>query len=275
MDLAYWGFRHWPFQRTYASDRFFFSQSHDEALARLLFLVEESRQMGLVTGTRGGGKTFLLKILQRRAQRLGRMVIQCDATGINGHELIGQIADGCSIARPQSGAIEQLWVAIRKKLEALALVRQPLLIVIDHFDDVDFSCHRAIARLQQIAGSIGAKLTVIIATHDLDAMMTLSEMVELRIDLCPWTEKETCRFVNMSVEQAGHPGQIFTDDALSAIYETTQGIPAQVTSLCNITLLAARSQEESLITSGLVTAAAYEIPFRLSDRQAPSYGIRK
>ena len=75
MDLAYWGFRRWPFERTFAPDRFFASPVHEEALARLLFLVEEFRRTGIVIGPAGTGKTYLLKQLQQRAERLGRLTV--------------------------------------------------------------------------------------------------------------------------------------------------------------------------------------------------------
>lgn len=275
MDLAYWGFRHWPFQRTYASEQFLFSRVNDEAVARLLYLIEESRPLGLLTGPKGTGKTFLLKILQRRALRLGRVVVHCEATGIDDQELIGQIADGCSVSRPQNGSAEQTWIAMRKKLEALALVNQSLLIVIDHLDSGVTNCQQTIVRLLQLAASIGARLTILAATRGNDLPAALLEAADLQVELCPWTLEESCQFVNTSVERAGQTGQIFTDEALLTVYEITAGIPAQVMSLSNIALLAAQGLNETLITSELVAAAASELPSRSNERRAAVYGIRK
>ena len=56
MDLSYWGFQRWPFDRTFAQDRFYSSPIHEEAFARLLFLVEEFRRSGLLTGPAGTGR---------------------------------------------------------------------------------------------------------------------------------------------------------------------------------------------------------------------------
>lgn len=262
MDLAYWGFHRWPFQRTFSSERFFLSSTHDEALARLLFLIEESRRVGLVVGARGTGKTFLLKVLQRRAERLGFLAVRCESLGNDARELIGQIADGLAVPWESDSPVDAIWNGLRKKLDGFMLVNQRLLILIDHFDSVEFSAHHAVCRLLQLADSIGAKLTVIVATQGGAIPFSLLDAAELRIDLSAWSASETASFINSSIGFAGHSGHIFTDEALTSVYQFSKGIPAVVTSICNVALLAARGRDELLVTSELIEAAACELPSR-------------
>ncbi len=268
MDLAYWGFRHWPFERTFAADRFFLTPNHEEALARLLFLVEEFRQTGIVMGPTGSGKTFLLKRLQQRAERLGRQVVCSEATGLDGYELISQIAFGCHVPCDPDASAAKIWSCLNAKFAALTLVRQPLVILIDHFDLVEFSCQQTVCRLRQLADSCGLKLTVILATRDRIIPAALLDIVELKIDLVPWSSAEMAQFITTSIALAGSSEILFTDEALRSLHVLTKGIPTNVVALCNLTLLAAMGAEEKLITSELVQAAADELPSRPGDHPA-------
>ena len=262
LDLAYWGFRHWPFERTYAADRFFSSAIHEEAFARLLFLVEEHRRSGIVIGPGGTGKTYLLKLLQQRAERMGRLAVRCDATGFDGHELIAQIAIGCRVACEPDATPARVWSGLNARLAALNVIQQSVVIIIDHFDLVDFRCQQAICRLRQIADSIGVNLTLIVATRDRSVPTVLQDVLELRIELPAWDATETEQFIKAAIISAGSAEMLFTDEALTTVYELTKGFPASIISLCNLSLLAAMARGVTLITSEVVEAASGELNLR-------------
>ena len=265
MNLAYWGFRHWPFDRSFAADRFFASPIHEEAMARLLFLVEESRRSGMLVGPSGTGKTYLLRLLQQRAERLGRLTVRCEATGLDGHELTRQIAFACHVHCDPQATPARIWNGLQSRFAAMALIQQPLVVVIDHFDLVENSCQQAVCRLHQLADAVGVKLTVVVATRDRVVPAALQNVVELRIDVAPWTAAETSQFVNMSIEHAGCTQILFTDEALASIHEMTNGIPATVVTLGHLSLLAAMGKEETLVTREFVEATANELLPRNSD----------
>ncbi len=259
MDLGFWGFRHWPFDRSFSADRFFASQQHDEAMARMLFLVEESRRCGIIVGASGTGKTYLLKLLQQRSERLGRHVVRCEATGVEGDEFSGQIAAGCNAAVDPNATSARIWSGLRVRFAAMAVIRQPLIILIDHFDQVEFRCQQAVWRLNQLADSVGLKLTVVLATRDRTFPAVMQDLVELRIDIAPWNSTETSGFINSAVEHAGFRDVLFTEDAITAIHAITNGVPARVVSLSSHSLLAARGQDQLLVTRECVEAAASEL----------------
>ncbi len=267
MNLANWGFHHWPFDRTFAADRFFSGSLHDEAMARLLFLVEESRRCGILSGPAGSGKTFLLKLVQQRAERMGRMTVQCEATGLDGRELIGQIATGCHIPCDADATPARIWNGLQTCFAGLALIRQPLVVTIDHFDAVDFTCQQVIRRLHQVSDSVGLKLTILLATREQIAITGLQEINELRIATAPWTMAETSHFIRTAVERAGCMQKLFTDEAVAFIYEATRGIPWSVTSICHLCLLAAQVHDASIVTLQIVEATAHELLPKIEDRR--------
>ena len=66
-----WGLSETPFA-TRLDPRFFHpSPTHEEALARLHFLVDDGRRLGLLSGSRGSGKSLLLQVFARQIRRVG------------------------------------------------------------------------------------------------------------------------------------------------------------------------------------------------------------
>ena len=58
----------------FRTDRFHRGPSQDEALARLRFLVDEGRRLGLLLGGHGSGKTWLLECFRRELVACGQNV---------------------------------------------------------------------------------------------------------------------------------------------------------------------------------------------------------
>ena len=59
MYQSHWGLRESPFRDGPDPQSFYQSPTHEEALARLHFLVEQHRRLGLLLGPEGSGKSLL------------------------------------------------------------------------------------------------------------------------------------------------------------------------------------------------------------------------
>ncbi len=271
MDLAFWGFRHWPFERSACGNRPFVGAAHDEAFARLLFLVEERRRCGLLSGATGTGKSCLLRQVQTSAMRLGRLCVRVDATGLDGNELAWRVADGCQAGCDADDSPAKLWSGLQTRFAGLAIVQQPVVTLIDHFDLVEFGCSQSLRRLMQLADAGGVELTVLIAARERFTAPLLIDAVELHVELSAWSEDETARFLWDSVRRAGSCEAIFTADAIQVIHALTHGNPSKVVWLCDLALLAALSEERRRVDSQIVEAAAMELSPRslpLPDRRS-------
>ena len=266
MDLAFWGFRHWPFERTLSGNRPFVGAAHDEALARLLFLVEERRRCGLLSGATGTGKSCLLRQVQASAMRLGRLCVRVDATGLDDHELAWHVADGCQADCDAGDSPARLWSGLQTRFTGLSVVQQPVVALIDHFDLVEFGCSQSLRRLMQLADATGAELTVLIAARERCTAPLLLDFVELHVELSAWSEDETARFLWDSLRRAGTCEAIFTADAIQAIHALTHGNPSKVVWLCDLALLAALSEDRRRVDSQIVEAAAMELSPRSLSR---------
>ncbi|MCA9073097.1 MAG: hypothetical protein KDA84_29445, partial [Planctomycetaceae bacterium] len=63
MYEQYWGLSSSPFANRLNQSAFFPSSVHEEALARLLYCVEQSKALAVLHGPRGCGKSQLLQTL--------------------------------------------------------------------------------------------------------------------------------------------------------------------------------------------------------------------
>ena len=88
MYARHWGLVDIPFQSTVDRRWFYEGPSHEEALARLLFLVEQHRRLGLLIGAAGTGKTMLLSVLQRSAAQAQTEVVDVNVAGRSGNEVV-------------------------------------------------------------------------------------------------------------------------------------------------------------------------------------------
>ena len=79
MYTEHWGLRESPFRGSLDPRYFFNSPSHDEALARLQFLVDNQRRLGLMLGAAGSGKSLLLEVFSRRLRGDARLACSCGA----------------------------------------------------------------------------------------------------------------------------------------------------------------------------------------------------
>ena len=74
MYPSHWGLQASPFRGCLDARSFYQSPTHDEALARLFFLVEQRRRLGLLMGPAGSGKSLLLEVLAQQLRRAGHAV---------------------------------------------------------------------------------------------------------------------------------------------------------------------------------------------------------
>lgn len=257
MDLGYWGFRYWPFERSLATDRFFASSSHEEALSRLLFLIEQSRRCGVIAGPHGAGKTLLLKLAAQRAERLGRTVIRCE--GLDPADLVTQVTHVCVGPCAANLTSAAAWNAIRTRFTAMALIRQPVVILVDHFEAAEAAGILTLRRIQQLADSVGLKLTTVISTALAVIPPGLQELADLRIEVTPLSVDDTSTWIRSAVEGAGCRRSLFTEEAVTTIHRVAGGIPSTILSLCDLCLLAAGGQDEFQVTGETVTAVVPEL----------------
>ncbi len=111
-------------------------------------------------------------------------------------------------------------------------------------------------------GEMRCAWTIVLAAEPMQAVRwneSLRNLVDLRIDVYPWTTEDTVGYVQTALVDAGRMEPLFEEAALTTLHELSGGVPRQVARLADYALLAGAAAGVETIDSGIVEAANEEI----------------
>lgn len=261
MYQSHWGMSDTPF-RSCDVHRFYQSPTHEEAFARILFLVEHHRRVGLLTGPQGSGKSLLLGVVADQVRKQGGCAVQANLLGLGLQEFLAQLAAQMGVSLRPTEQMLTLWRAIADRIAEHRYERLETVILLDNADRAEPDVLVQIARLAQYDWSPEARLTLVLAgrrerLNRLDE--TLLDLAELRVDLEPWEPADTAGYVKSSLAQAGCSASVFDEPALARLHELTQGIPRRIDQLADLALVAGAGQNLVHINAGVVESVYQEL----------------
>ena len=265
MYESYWGISESPFRNTIQARWYHDSQVHEEALARLFFLVEQSRRCGILIGSPGTGKSFLLNLLVRQISRTQRQVATVDLLGLDCEEMLVQLIAGLRMGEPRGDSLLALWRQMEDFLKGTSACRVQTVLVLDHLERASADTVRGVERLLHVGGGTSEFTSVVIATRSLDlptGKTLLHELADLRIQLSTLDRQETGNYVEQLMYRAGRRDGVFDERAIDALYEQSLGIPRDINRLCDLSLLAAMGAEQTAVDDRIIVAASLELQTR-------------
>lgn len=270
MYLAYWGLDHSPFQANF--DPRFFEQAptQEEALARLHFLVEENRSIGLLLGETGVGKTFLLKTLAAELGRVGKQVALINLTALSVDDLLWQIAGELELALFEPLSTAALWRAVGDQLAANRYQQLATILLFDDADAAQADVIAAIERLSQLDTSPAARLSILLATRPGRVArlgLRLLELADLRVDLDAWTREDTAAFIKHALATAGRSTPVFSEAALTRLHELSEGIPRRAKQLADLAMVAGAGGNVVQIEPSTIDSVCHELGAVVADNQ--------
>ena len=271
MQLDHWQLTASPFPTLLDADHYYPSAGHDEALARLEYLVDARRRLGVLLGEAGVGKSLVLRVAAQRLARRGCAVVAIDTVGLGTRELWWQLAAGLGAAPREAADVVQLWRQVADRVAENRLQQIPTVLLVDDAGQAGPDIMTQVVRLARLDASPSARWTIVLAAEPNQAAHwneTLRELVDLRIDFGPWSQEDTIGYVQTALVDAGRFDPVFDDDALAAIYELTSGVPRRVARLAEFALLAGAAAEIDTIDAATVHAAYSELDWPAPD---PAY----
>lgn len=259
MYESHWGLSESPFASRLSTKWFHESPVHDEALARLFYLIEQRRGFGLLSGSSGTGKTLTLKHLAEQIRRSQRRLASVDTLGMDGHELLWQLAVSLGLTPRDGESRWNLWRRVTDHTKALQMARVQTVFLFDHLERADTTCHAMVERLFSSANSSGRLTTFITAVRSCDVAGLsgfLSDLSDLRVELTRFQMSETEAFIRSQLTRAGCLHKAFSNDAIIRIHSHSRGVPRLISRLCELSMIAAMAEESHSIDAELVDSVA-------------------
>ncbi len=262
MYQAQWGLRASPFRGCLDPQAFHQSPTHEEALARLSFLVEQGRRLGLLIGPSGSGKSLVLEVFADQLRRQGWPVAKFSLLAVEPAEMLGMLADQWGLNPEPSASMAWLWRAIGDRLIEYRYQQLETVVLLDDADQAGREVLEHVARLARFDRSPETKLTIVLAGRN-EGMARLwpplLELADLRIDLEPWQRADTEEYIGAALSQAGCHRPVFAEPALDRLHELAHGIPRRVSQLADLSLLAGAGAELDQVDAGVVESVYQEL----------------
>ena len=253
-----------PFSKTPDPKFLFLSRNHEEALARLQYAVEE-KEMILLTGDIGCGKTTLTRALMDLLGSQYRTINIINPI-LSPAQFLRTIAKRMEI-QISSNFKADLLDAIYEKVYQDYEAGTPVVIIIDEAQLIPgketFEEIRLLTNFQLDYTNLIS--LILVGQTDLKkrlnhrAYLPLKQRIGLFYHLGPITEDEIKNYMEYRLKMAGREDILFTGEALKVLYRYSGGVPRLINSIATSALLDGYAKEELIIDGPLIEAAAREL----------------
>lgn len=268
MYEEFYGLREKPFSKTPDPRFLFLSKSHEEALARLQYAVEE-KDLILLTGEIGCGKTTLTRALMDLLGP-GHRVMNIINPRLTPLQFLRTIAMGMEIdirsgqkASHKADLLDAIYKKVYQDYESeispvIIIDEAQLIPSRDTFEEI-----RLLTNFQ--LDHTNLLCLVLVGQPDLrrrlnhKAYMPLKQRIGLFFHLGPIGEDEIRDYVAFRLRMSGREDVFFSNDALRDLHRYSGGIPRLINSIATSALLDGFSKEMGIIEASLIKDAAKEL----------------
>jgi len=243
MYLKFFGLAEKPFELTPNPKFLFQTPGHREALAQLIYGVQEQKGFMLMTGEVGTGKTTLLRTLVNRLNGRSECAFVMNST-MPFDELLEYALADFGVTGPGASRAQRL-MALNRFLIAQHREERKSILIIDEAQNLEIDTLEQIRLLSNFETGSGKLLQIILAGQPelhtklhLPQLRQLKQRIGLRCRLQPMADDEVEQYiVNHFRVAGGHARHPFTPAAIRRIAQYSDGIPRVVNMLCDHCLL--------------------------------------
>ncbi len=266
MYTAFYGLREKPFALSPDPRFLYLAGSHREALAHLLYGIEQGEGFISVTGEVGTGKTTLCRTLLERLDGDTELAFLFNPSR-TALELLQSICAEFDLPAEGLGR-RALMHQLNTFLVEQKRAGQRVLLIIDEAQTLSENTLEQVRLLSNLETSRDKLIQILLLGQpELDrklderGLRQLRQRISVRWKLDPLGANETRAYVRHRLAvSAGEPKDLFSEAALKEVHRRTGGIPRLVNQLCDRALLAGYAARAAQIGPRLIREAAREIP---------------
>jgi general secretion pathway protein A len=261
MYLDFYNLKEYPFAISCDARFFYESAVHREALANMLYTIEQRKGMVLVSGEVGAGKTFLGNMLAKRLG-VGATTVLVAHPPRSSKQLLRAVALRCGLQVNGTHDVSSLADALEEYLERVHRRGRTVALIVDEAQDLTpgaleelrlmWNWEREGQRLLQIVLIGQPELRDILLEPRWEA---LRQRIVLSYHLGPLSASDTAAYIShrLGVASDGRCLADFTAEAVRTIHEASDGIPRLINTICDNSLLAAYAKGVYRIYTDLIT----------------------
>ena len=266
MYESHWQVAEKPFEHT-SDTRFYFpSETHQGALLKLRYAIENRRGAALLAGATGLGKTLLVHSLKQQLSAECSPFLHLVFPNMPTDQLVAYVA-GSFLGESTAGmpTIQQSIRRLEKSLDENAELGNHAVLIIDESHLLrETPALDALRLLTNFHHNDQPAMTLLLVGQPsllptLDRMADFDSRLGVKCLLRPFSMDESIAYVQHRLSAASAQRPIFDSHALEAIHYFAQGVPRKINRLCDLALLIGFAEEQTSIGAQQIEAVADEL----------------
>lgn len=265
MYESYWRLQQKPFENCADPQFYYPSESHQAALLKLRYAIENRRGAALLAGPSGSGKTLLVTMLRATLGEPFTPFVHLVFPQMDTEQLLTYLADELT---EHAGAVQSVQQSVRRIEQFLVANTERgrhAVVVVDEAHLLDDGRTLETLRLLlnfELAGR--PALTLLLVGQPgilpiLDRSPQLGERLGVKSLLRPFSEAETAEYVDHRLRLAGGIREVFGPEAKAALYRLTHGIPRRINRICDLAMLIGYAEQQTAISAEQLESVSQEL----------------
>lgn len=273
MYTEFYGLKKLPFSITPDPEFVYMSSSHHEALAQMLYGIQERKSLMVVIGEVGVGKTTMIYTLLSQTDPQAKIAILFD-TNVDSTSIYRYIFSDYGILEKGIDRAENVLI-LRRYLERRLEAGKKSILIIDESHNMSEEIFNEVVFLTNLETRTNKLLQIILVGQpELKLVLNsqkfrqLKQRINLRTEIKPLNNKETRTYIYHRLTQAeAENPNLFAEDALDLIYRYSRGIPRLINTICDNALLLGMARKRKIIGEDFIRET-YEDMMQLSEEPA-------
>ena len=265
MYEEYWGLRNRPFKNTPDPEFFYKSHEHEEALNKLIYVVEENLGAGMLTGIFGCGKTVVGQALMDKLPADKYKVAFINNPQLEYVDLLRSIVRNLKTmelpTKKTELSADYLLEVLGEILENNDKNGTETIVIIDEAHSIkDERIFEAIRLLLNFQRTDKFLLTLLLLgqpelKEKIETNKQLDQRISIKSYLGPFNEEDTNNYLRHRMAVAGNDEEIFDPEAVKTIFSRSGGIPRKINRICDLSLLVGMGKNIKNIDNEIVNEA--------------------
>ncbi len=258
MYLNFYNLRKQPFHITPDPEFLYLSPSHKEALAAIIYGIEEKKGFVAIVGAVGVGKTTILRSYLEKADRKRLKIIYVFNPRLTFEGLLRTIYQELELPVESSDAVEMTNRLYEVLIEEYRR-GNTIVLVVDEAQNMPVDTLENLRMLSNLETSKDKLIQIVLVGQpefeeelQQHRLRQLRQRLAIRSTILPLTEHESREYIGYRLEKAGvSPSTVFTPGALKAIVKKAKGVPRIMNVLCDNALITGFGYRKKPVTRGV------------------------